>query len=139
MEAQTAIELIGQVVYFPEWEFEATDHCSRFEGSITVKVTYPAWETNREEAREGYPVKNRPYATFPVMVHGMCAEDLYYALGIVLMRIQEHEMREALRIKPTYWSPFHPHKIDGIKRWTKARKHARRYELQLADLQFGIA
>jgi hypothetical protein len=139
MEIRTAIELIGEMVYFPGWEFAATDHSRRFEGSIAVKVTYPSVETNRVEAYAGYSVVNKPYATFPIMVHGMRAEDLYYALSIVLMKINEHEMREALRIKPSYWAPFHPHHIDGIRRWNKSRKHSKQWELQLNDLQFGLA
>lgn len=139
MEIRTAIDLVNEMVYLPNWSFEATDHGKRFEGTVAVKVTYPAVETNRPEAREGYPVENRPYATFPLMVHGMCNQDLYYGLGVVIMKIYEHEMREALRIKPTYWAPFHPHHIDGIKRWTKSRKHSKRWELQLNDLQFGLA
>lgn len=140
MDVNTAIELVGQLAYFPGWEFEASDHCKRFEGSITVKVTYPSFETNRPEAKEGYPVENRPYATFPLMVHEMSnATDLYYAIGQVIMKIYDHEMREALRVKPTYWAPFHPHQIDGIRRWRKSRRHAKRWEMQLSDLQFGLA
>jgi|SRR5579862_1211207 len=139
MEVTTAMALIDNLVYFPGWEFETTDHCKRFEGSITVKVTYPSFETNRKEATEGYPVENKPYATFPIMVHGMSADDLHYAMGHIIMSIYEHEMREALRIKPTFWAPFHPHRIDGIKRWGKARKHAKKWRMQMPDLQFGIA
>lgn len=139
MDTNTAIDLIKEVAYLPGWQFEATDHSNRFEGTISLKITYPAVETNRKEAREGYPVENRPYATFPLMVHGMCTEDLYYALGNVLMKVYEHEMREGLRIKPTFWAPFHPHKIDGIKRWSKSAKHAKKWAMQMPDLQFGIA
>lgn len=139
MEVESAMALINDLTYFPGWEFEVSDHCKRFEGSVTVKVTYPSFETNRKEASEGFPVENHPYATFPLMVHGMTAEDLYYAMGHILMSIYEHEMREALRVKPTFWAPFHPHRIDGIKRWTKARKHAKKWRMQMPDLQFGIA
>ena len=74
------------------------------------------------------------------MVHEMHdAMDLYYGISQVIQKINDHEMREALRIKPTYWAPFHPHQIDGIRRWRKARKHAKRWEMQLSDLQFGLA
>lgn len=129
METQSAIELISQLVYKPEWTFEAKDHCHRFEGAIALTITYPARESAREDAAEGYPHVNHPYATFPIQVHGMCAEDLYRAILKIIGEIEMHEAREFLRVKPTYWAPFHPHQIDGMRRWGEPEK----------DLNFGLA
>lgn len=70
MKIETAKRLIESLIYKPEWTFEVCDHSKRFEDAITVKITYPARETNRAEAEQGYPVINRPYATFPIMVGG---------------------------------------------------------------------
>jgi hypothetical protein len=129
METDTAIELISQLAYKPGWVFEASDHCHRFEGTIILKVSYPAHETAREKARDGYPDTNQPHATFPIQVHRLDATELYRAVLNVIAEIDSHEAREYLRVSPTYWAPFHPHNIDGMERWGTPER----------DLTFGLA
>lgn len=125
------------MMYKPGWSFTATDHSKRFEGSICLRVEYPARETSRDDAFEGYPNENRPYATFPIVVRDLDDSGLYYAILKVIMSIEEHEAREFLRIRPTGWAPFHPHAIDGMRRWREACNcPAEQLE---SDLQFGIA
>lgn len=130
MFVQTAIDLIDQTVYKPGWTFEATDHTKRYEGTVCVKVTYPAQMSEREEAPAGYPTPITPYAEFPIVVADVDEPtDLYRRLLDVILAIEEHEAREFLRIRPTFWAPFHPHTVDGMRRWG--------YPGQ--DLHFGLA
>jgi len=119
MQVSTAVELIHQLVFFPGFEFKATDHTNRFEGSVKVRVEYDAWNTNRETLTDGqYTEKIKTYAEFPLMVEDLNDEVmLYRRLMRVLMRIYEHEAREALRVRGTSWSPFHPHRVGGMRRW----------------------
>ena len=137
MDVNSAIALIGAVIYRPGWTIEAKDHTNRFEGSICVKITYPAQETGREMALQGYPENNRPYAEFPLVVRDLDQLGLYAELLDAILEIESHEAREYLRIHPTGWAPFHPHQIDGMMRWGKSRNHFARALRN--DLQFGIS
>jgi hypothetical protein len=137
MNVDSAIQLVRQLIYKPEWEFEAIDHTNRFEGSIKVKISYPAVNTNRDKAQEGYPEVIRTYAEFPMVVENCDDSSLYRQIANAIDKIDEHEMREALRILPTYWAPFHPHRIDGMKRWNSTDSVAA--DQVVPDLQFGIA
>jgi hypothetical protein len=140
MQVESAIRLVNNLAYFPGWQFEASDHCKRFEDAITVKITYPSWETNRDKAEEGYPEENRPYASFPLMV-GSIKDDLelYRVITHVIGEINDHEMREALRVQPTMWAPFHPHKTGGISNWIDTESACHEYRKYLPDMHFGIA
>ena len=135
MESASAIELIHSVIYKPGWSFAARDHAHRFEGAIVVRVNYPARNSNRDQADEGYPQKITARAEFPIVVKDQSDEDLYAALLQVISVIEAHESREFLRVRPTGWAPFHPHRVDGMRRWA-----ARNGESDLlADLRFGLA
>lgn len=139
MDIQSAIDLVNELTIMPGWELEATDHSKRFEGAICLKVTYPSYETSREMAKEGYPEANRPYASFPIVVRDLDNVGLYRAIVAVIMEIYEHEVREFLRIKPTLWAPFHPHQIDGMRRWDQGSKEYDASVHLRADLQFGLS
>lgn len=134
MEIGSALELVGSLVYKPEWVFEAEDHSNRFEGTIKVKITYPARNSNRDQAVGGYPEEITTYASFAMVVSDCDDESLYYQLLQAIIKVEAHEAREFLRVAPTYWAPFHPHRVDGMKRW-----HRITGEPMVADLQFGIA
>lgn len=134
MEIASALDLVHTVVYKPGWEFIATDHTSRFEGTITVKVVYPARNSNRDQADAGYPEEITTYATFPLVVADCDDESLYLQILQAIVKIETHEAREFLRIKPTNWAPFHPHRVDGMRRWHKMMSQP-----LIDDLQFGIA
>jgi hypothetical protein len=136
MNVASAIQLIEHVIYKPGWNITATDHTSRFEESILVKIEYPAQETSREMALQGYPENNRPYASFPIIVRDLDDTQLYRELLRCFMCIEEHEAREYLRIQPTGWAPFHPHAIDGMKRFKSTSADACCSVME--DLQFGI-
>lgn len=137
MNIKSAIALVNQLVYKPEWAFEAVDHSNRFEGSIKVKITYPALNSNRDQACDGYPQMITTYAEFPMVVANCDDSSLYRQIANAIVKIEEHEMREFLRVLPTYWAPFHPHRIDGMKRWNTTDHVAA--DQVTPDLQFGIA
>lgn len=134
MNVESAVRLVNQLVYKPGWLITATDHSMRFEGTICVRFEYPAIETGRGNAELGYPEDVRPYANFPMIVADCTDEDLYYRILCKIREIEIHEARETLRVQPTYWAPFHPHQIDGMRRW--AERTGGSIE---DDLRFGIA
>jgi hypothetical protein len=140
MNVDTAVRLVNEIKFFPGWQFEASDHCNRFEESITVKVSYPSWETNKEVVMSDTWEANRPHATFPLMV-GNIKDDLhlYRVLMHVISEINSHEAREAFRVAPTYWAPFHPHKTGGIMQWIDTESVCEDYRRYLPDMHFGVA
>jgi hypothetical protein len=140
MQVDSAVRLVNEIKFFPGWRFEASDHCKRFEDSITVTITYPSWETNRAQASEGYPETNMPHATFPLMVGNIKDDlELYRVLMHVISEINSHEAREAFRVAPTYWAPFHPHKTGGIMQWLDTESACEDYRRYLPDMHFGVA
>lgn len=150
MNTDTAIALIGNMVYKPGWEFTAEDNTGRFEGSIKLTVRYPCVDSNRDRAAAGYPETDesgtatmRPdgkaRASYVLMVCD-CDDDvaLWHLVAQMIMNIEEHEMREFLRITPTYWAPFHPHRSDGMKRWAAVTGKPVEH-IVATDLTFGLA
>jgi hypothetical protein len=140
MEVPSAIRLIENLVFIPGWTFTATDHTKRFEGTILVRIDYPARASERDEAPE-YAREIKTYAVFPVVVSECDDVAIYLKVLWAIIEIQEHEAREFLRVDPTMWAPFHPHRVDGMKRWA-ALGGCKRFddlgELVRRDLQFGI-
>lgn len=134
MEINSAIELVHSMEYKPGWTFTATDHTARFEGTVKVRVEYPALNSNRDQAADGYPEAIATYAEFPLVVADCNDESLYFKILESIIKIEAHEAREFLRVKPTHWAPFHPHRIDGMRRWTEKTG-----DPMVGDLQFGIA
>lgn len=128
MEVQSAIRLINGLIYKPEWKITATDHTNRFESSVKVRIDYPAYSSDRDEAVSGYPTKIYTYSTFPLIVADCDDVDLYRQIITAIVEIETHEAREFLRVRRTWWAPFHPHRIDGMKRWGNVT----------GDLKFGI-
>lgn len=128
MNVESALDLVNAIIYRPGWRISATDHTNRFEGSIKVRIDYPAQNTDREEAPE-YNRAIMTYATFPLIVLDCDDIGLYRKIMEAILKIEEHEAREYFRVQPTLWAPFHPHRIDGMRRWGHPDE----------DLQFGIA
>lgn len=135
MEVQSAVELVNQVIYKPGWNFEAEPHTPRFEGTISVCITYPAADSGSnsfpEAWRDGFLhlVPGGAKARHPIVVSDVDDVGLYKRLIDVILDIEEHEAREFLRILPTGWAPFHPHRVDGMRRWGKMEH----------DLHFGLS
>lgn len=131
---ESAVELISNLIYKPGWTFTAVDHDKRFEGTIVLRVDYPARNSNRDQAAAGYPEEISTYATFPLVVQDCTDEDLYAKVLSIIGEIEMHEAREFLRVNPTHWAPFHPHRVDGMRRWAE-----RTGSTMDADLRFGLA
>lgn len=128
MLIESAIGLAESLVYKPGWNFTATDHSKRFEGTVLLRIDYPARASERTEAPE-YDRLIQTYAEFPMVVQDCDDVSLYRKILDHIMEIELHEAREFLRVNPTMWAPFHPHRIDGMKRFGTLTE----------DLKFGIA
>ncbi|MGW3917853.1 hypothetical protein ACWEBX_41425 [Streptomyces sp. NPDC005070] len=130
MEVKSAVRLINQLVYKPGWTLEAEDNTNRFEGTVKVKFIFPAFQSERELAEEGYPSHiEGSWAEFRIVVADCDDTELYRRVLEKIMTIELHEAREFLRVPPTFWAPFHPHRVDGMKRWGDGE----------GDLSYGIA
>lgn len=134
MDTVLASAIVNSMIYMPGWTFTAEDHSNRFEGTIKVRVDYPALNSDRAMAPD-YPQAIDTYATFPITV-GDCddATDIYYKMIQALTDIWIHETREFLRDPASLEAPFHPHRLKGMTRWAQATGTP-----IAADLQFGIA
>lgn len=137
MRVATAIQLIQTIVYKPDWHFETEVLEKRFEGGVRLTIHYPAINTDRENAEQGYPqlVYSRTgepgtAAAFILLVANCKDErELFRKIVGFILEIEQHEAREAFRTAPTYWAPFHPHHEDGMALWGTPE----------ADLRFGLA
>jgi hypothetical protein len=139
MRVDTAIRLINNLIYKPGWSFTATDHTKRFENTINLHVEYPALNSDRDNAERGYADTVDPFAraNFPIVLGDSCTDEVLYRRVIdIIMEIELHEAREFLRVQPTYWAPFHPHNIEGMRRWQ--RTDGIDYSI-VPDLRFGLA
>lgn len=162
MNTDTAIALIGTMAYKPDWEFKPTDNTGRFEDSVKMTISYPCANSDRDYARMGYPDvepedrtlpsgkvakagtptirwNGKASASFLLMLSDVNdVSELYYLIARTIMEIEEHEMREFLRITPTFWSPFHPHHADGMKRWAQVTGRPLDH-VYTSDTRFGLA
>jgi hypothetical protein len=140
MQVTTAVELIHSLIFFPGFEFKAHDHTDRFEGTVKVRIEYDAWNTNRQTLDDDqYTEKIKTYAEFPLMVEDIQDEAvLYRRLMTVLMRLYQHEAREALRVRGTLWSPFHPHRLGGMRRWRQTSEEDLLSDALMMDFTFGV-
>ena len=130
MDVQDALALVDTLIYKPGWTFRAEDHRNRFESTIKLRIDYPARNSDRDEARRGYPTPISTYAELPIIVGDCTEEQFLRRIMEAILQIEEHEAREFFRVRPTYRAPFHPHRIDGMEAWGDNIK---------ADLQFGVA
>jgi hypothetical protein len=133
MKIDSALDLVNALIYKPGWRISATDHSNRFEGAIQVRIDYPAHASEREHAPE-YEKEINTHATFPLIVEDCDNIALYRQVYEKIMEIDSHEIREFLRVQPTMWAPFHPHRVGGMKLAEKLG-----ISTVQADLQFGIA
>jgi hypothetical protein len=120
MDTETACELVNRrLVFGPGWSFTATDATHLHGGTIHVHAAYPAVETAKSDAEQGYPVEVTGRAGFFVTVEplGDLAGLAAALLARVIMPVYEHEARELLRFLPSYDAPLHPHTVEGRERW----------------------
>jgi hypothetical protein len=127
MLTRSAVELVSGLIFRPGWTL-TSEACGRFEECIIVRFDYPAPDYSREFAKDGYCAKAEPHASFRIPVRDLDDIGLYRALLDKVAIIDGHEAREALRVRPTMWSPFNPHRLDGMERYGCAER----------DLLFGV-
>ncbi len=137
MRVDSAVLLVNNLIYKPGWTLTATDYTHRFESTICVKVEYPAPNSDRDNAKRGYEDDVLPTARagFPIVVADCDDASLYRKIIDVILEIEAHEAREFLRVMPTYWAPFHPHNVDGMRRWNAT--NGIDYSV-MPDLRFGL-
>lgn len=141
MQNDTASVLINNLMYFPGWSFSAVES-NRFEDSILVRVSYPSHNTNKESIVDNsYTEEIAIYGDFVIMVGDLqTTEELYRRFfDEAIMKIYEHEAREALREKSSLYSPFHPHKIQGMNNWIETNNSNELSKARFKDLMFGTA
>jgi sugar phosphate isomerase/epimerase len=128
MEVERAIQLINSLVYKPGWAFLASDHTNRFANTVKVRIEFDARNSNRECAPD-YAEEIRTYANYAFNVAAADKFDIARQMLNCLIDIETHEAREFLRFRDSLDAPFHPHNLDGMRRWGNVQ----------GDLQFGIA
>lgn len=123
MHVDTALTLVNEsLVYPPGYKVTATDHSKRFEDTVCLHVNIDAQASDRAEAPDyATKIKGGARSSFAIAVGDVKdVEQLTYRVINALIEATTHELREFVRVTPTFWAPFHPHRIDGIKRWSQA-------------------
>ena len=116
MDTHTAIALVEPLVFMPGWTIDAQPD-ERFESAICVKIAYPGPDYSRRYAPDYTAVAREQLATFILMVGDLGFEQFLRRIFDFCLACLTHEAREAFRVAPSWWAPFHPHKRDGINRW----------------------
>lgn len=137
MQVETAITLINESIYtVPGVEMKAEDYRHRFEDAICLSVNLTEARRSERELAPHYPETVPGGARSKYVIQVGSIDDVAELVGRVLDSLLDtysHELREFTRVRPTNWAPFHPHKEDGIKRWSARVKHSTE-----RDLKFGI-
>lgn len=126
MNTDRAIDLIHELIFKPNWELSAR----KFDrDTVVLTAVFPAHNYNREEAPLGYPRAITIGVEQRLGVRDVSSPvELYRKVLDAIMRIDAHEDREALRVKGSFDSPFHPHRLEGMLA----------YGDFLGDLTFGV-
>ena len=129
MRRETAVQLVNDLSFKPEYKFEATIS-ERFEETIVISFVYDARRSERKFAPNYCEwIEGGGRAAFMVRCGDMDDDvALYRAFLDCVAKIDCHEAREFLRTR-TGWSPFNPHQTEGMKRWGEPD----------IDLLFGMA
>lgn len=117
MNAKKAADLINNgLIFKPGWDVSAIG----FDAYDTVLVRAELLTTNfdREEAPY-YRGRIIAGGTFELSTKGS-QDEVLQRLLTEFVKIEEHEWREALRLKSNYDAPFHPHRPEGQDNWARA-------------------
>lgn len=141
MIPDSAVKLLNNIEFKrngQKWRIHAEEF-PRFEDSVLLTIEYPVidssrhhWDTPVGEAQSDGDIKEMFYvSTKWVIQAGCCTDDtdLYREFLSKVAIIDMHEAREALRIRPSLWAPFHPHRTGGMERWGDPQ----------GDIMFGVA
>lgn len=143
METHEAIDIINNnLAYKPGWNIEAyVPFYEPKHGNIRVLFRFPAYNSARElfihDEAEG-PFEN--IVGFPLGVSELeTADDLVYKILEQIMRIENHEAREFLRLKNDseykYRAPFHPHRDRTMVNYAERTDNPGRTMVQ--DILYG--
>lgn len=136
MDIDRAIRDIETITFLPGWSVTAAP-CDRFQGVLSLTVILPVVNSSNppEEPGDVYTI----IPSFWLVINDLDEFDnpfmelmgrVLEILGDVLM----HEAREFFRVGLDHWAPFHPHRVDSMKRWATRRNISIE-----KDLQYGLA
>lgn len=123
METRKAIDIINNnLAYKPDWNIEAYVPFYETSGvNIRVLFRFPSYNSNRELFIRDMHAKDGVFENmvgFPMRVDDVETEDdLVYKILEHIMKIEQHEAREFLRLKNSeyaYRAPFHPHRGETV-------------------------
>lgn len=143
MLVDSAVKIVNDgLTYRPGYEITAGDYTSRHESAIWLEIVIPTRQTERHEA-PGYPTEVGARSRFMLLVDDCDGvEALMYKVLKAIAMSEMHEAREFLRLKPTFWAPFHPHKVEGTRRWARFLLRDRTEQLENdiidIDLHYGV-
>lgn len=135
MRKATAVKLLRNVSYRPEWLFKTADDFDSLQRLIYGMVTRDDSELcvvyqfkGRDSSHEYAPNYERetefiPNRTIRIDDIPEKDSDLFYRRVFEgLVSVEIHEMREFFRIiNENYRAPFHPHRVDGHQAFEAVR------------------
>lgn len=124
METHEAIDIINNnLAYKPDWNIEAYVPFYERDGvNIRVLFRFPSYNSARELFIRDMHKEDGVFENmigFPLIVDDVeTADDLVYKILEHILRIENHEAREFLRLRDdseyAYRAPFHPHKDETM-------------------------
>lgn len=139
MDVPRAIDYINNLILQPGWKVSATDHTNRFQGGVGVRIDYHCANSNRDKAKSGYSEMIDTYASFAFSVEECSEYEVYFRVVLALIKIHIHETREFTRVGGTFEAPFHPHRVEEMRRWESLAAGVTLAAGVDDDLQFGLA
>lgn len=137
MRVDEALDLLnGGIVWPPGVAVTAVDHTHRYETGVLVRVTLTDARASDVADAPDYAreIPGGAYADFPLLVGDYGTPDELLGATLDLLAIvRSHEDREFTRWADTLEAPFHPHRRDGIARWSE-----RSGQHPLVDLTYGL-
>lgn len=119
MKTDTARWMISRMHYFPNWTIRVTDIPEGPDGFVDVTFLVETWNTDRENARAGYPERVTLERQRLLDVRGLDEFGLRCLVFSVITDIEQHERREAFRVGRDMHAPFHPHRLSGDRNWKR--------------------
>lgn len=129
MRVEDVVNLVNYgIIVMPGWQLEANDYTARHEHAVCLTITYETFDYRQSEAPD-YSTPINPHAKFIIDAELMVnMDDVVREVIKACVKVCEHEIREAMRIGPTWHGPFNPHTTRGREQWGDPT----------GDLAFGI-
>lgn len=122
MDAESAVSEINKLSYMPGWRITAwVDDNPRHRNSVIINCSFDAYNSSLGYAKDNYrysPIIRPSVVERQDVTECRGSEDVWRLVAEFIQKINEHEMREFLRIpSENYKAPFHPHKFEGMEAW----------------------